>query len=105
MGVYGGVTNSWINLSPSNSLNGLVTSGLVLALDAGRTLSLLNTVEVLVVGRVLVASLGGQEHPEHQVQLALWQRLDIQACPVIVHLDILVGQVHLVLVDGLEQAV
>ena len=39
MGVYGGPTNSWINLSPSNSLNGLVTSGLVLALDAGRTLS------------------------------------------------------------------
>ena len=39
MGVYAGVTNSWINLSPSNSLNGLVTSGLVLALDAGRTLS------------------------------------------------------------------
>jgi hypothetical protein len=39
VGVYGGPTNSWINLSPSNSLNGLVTSGLVLALDAGRTLS------------------------------------------------------------------
>ena len=39
MGVYAGVTNSWINISPSNSLNGLVTSGLVLALDAGRTLS------------------------------------------------------------------
>jgi hypothetical protein len=39
VGVYAGVTNSWINLSPSNSLNGLVTSGLVLALDAGRTLS------------------------------------------------------------------
>jgi hypothetical protein len=39
MGVYGGVTNSWINISPSNSLSGIVTSGLVLALDAGRTLS------------------------------------------------------------------
>jgi hypothetical protein len=39
MGVYAGVTNSWINLSPSNSLSGIVTSGLVLALDAGRTLS------------------------------------------------------------------
>ena len=50
MGVYGGVTNSWINISPSNSLSGIVTSGLVLALDAGRTLSLLNSVEVLVVG-------------------------------------------------------
>jgi hypothetical protein len=50
MGVYGGVTNSWINISPSNSLSGIVTSGLVLALDAGRTLSLLNSVDVLVVG-------------------------------------------------------
>jgi hypothetical protein len=39
MGVYAGVTNSWINISPSNSLSGIVTSGLVLALDAGRTLS------------------------------------------------------------------
>ena len=39
MGIYAGPTNSWINLSPSNSLNGLVTSGLVLALDAGRILS------------------------------------------------------------------
>jgi hypothetical protein len=39
MGVFAGPTNSWINLSPSNSLNGIVTSGLVLALDAGRTLS------------------------------------------------------------------
>ena len=39
MGVYAGVTNSWINISPSNSLSGLVTSGLVLALDAGRILS------------------------------------------------------------------
>jgi len=39
MGVYAGVTNSWINISPSNSLSGIVTSGLVLALNAGRTLS------------------------------------------------------------------
>jgi hypothetical protein len=39
VGVFAGPTNSWINLSSSNSLNGLVTSGLVLALDAGRTLS------------------------------------------------------------------
>jgi hypothetical protein len=39
MGVYGGPTDSWIDLSFSNSLNGLVTNGLVLALDAGRTLS------------------------------------------------------------------
>jgi hypothetical protein len=39
MGVYGGPTESWIDLSPQNSLNGLVTNGLVLALDAGRTLS------------------------------------------------------------------
>jgi hypothetical protein len=39
MGVYGGPTNSWLDLSSSNSLNGLVNSGLVLALDAGRTLS------------------------------------------------------------------
>jgi hypothetical protein len=39
MGVYGGPTLSWIDLSPQNSLNGLVTNGLVLALDAGRTLS------------------------------------------------------------------
>ena len=39
MGVYGGPTNSWINLNSSNSLNGLVRNGLVLALDAGRTLS------------------------------------------------------------------
>jgi len=39
VGVYGGPTNSWINISPSNSLSGIVTSGLVLALDAGRTLS------------------------------------------------------------------
>jgi hypothetical protein len=39
MGVYGGPTDSWIDLSFSNSLNGLVTDGLILALDAGRTLS------------------------------------------------------------------
>jgi len=39
MGVYAGPTDSWIDLSFSNSLNGLVTDGLVLALDAGRTLS------------------------------------------------------------------
>jgi hypothetical protein len=39
MGVYAGPTESWIDLSPQNSLNGLVTNGLVLALDAGRTLS------------------------------------------------------------------
>jgi hypothetical protein len=39
VGVYSGPTNSWINLSSRNSLNGLVTSGLVLALDASRTLS------------------------------------------------------------------
>jgi hypothetical protein len=39
MGVYAGVTNSWINISPSNSLTGFVKDGLVLALDAGRTLS------------------------------------------------------------------
>jgi hypothetical protein len=39
VGVYSGPTNSWINLSTSNSLNGLVKNGLILALDAGRTLS------------------------------------------------------------------
>ncbi len=39
MGVFSGPTNSWINLSTSNSLNGLVKNGLILALDAGRTLS------------------------------------------------------------------
>ena len=39
MGAYAGITTSWINLSFSNSLNGLVKDGLVLALDAGRTLS------------------------------------------------------------------
>jgi len=39
MGVFAGVTNSWINVSPSNSLTGFVKDGLVLALDAGRTLS------------------------------------------------------------------
>ena len=39
MGVFAGPTESWIDLSPQNSLNGLVTDGLVLALDAGRTLS------------------------------------------------------------------
>ena len=39
MGVFAGPTNSWINLNSSNSLNGLVRNGLVLALDAGRTLS------------------------------------------------------------------
>jgi hypothetical protein len=39
MGVFAGVTNSWINISPSNSLTGFVKDGLVLALDAGRTLS------------------------------------------------------------------
>lgn len=39
MGVYGGPTNNWINLSPSNSLNGIVTNGLILVLDAGRILS------------------------------------------------------------------
>jgi len=39
MGSYAGPTNSWINKSSENSLNGLVTDGLVLALDAGRTLS------------------------------------------------------------------
>jgi hypothetical protein len=39
MGVYAGPTDSWIDLSFSNSLNGLVKNGLVLALDAGRTLS------------------------------------------------------------------
>lgn len=39
MGAYAGPTGSWIDLSFSNSLNGLVKDGLVLALDAGRTLS------------------------------------------------------------------
>lgn len=39
MGVFAGPTNSWLNKSSENSLNGLVTDGLVLALDAGRTLS------------------------------------------------------------------
>ena len=39
MGAFAGPTNSWINKSSENSLNGLVTDGLVLALDAGRTLS------------------------------------------------------------------
>jgi hypothetical protein len=39
LGVFAGPTNSWINLNSSNSLNGLVRNGLVLALDAGRTLS------------------------------------------------------------------
>ena len=39
MGGFAGPTNSWINKSSENSLNGLVTDGLVLALDAGRTLS------------------------------------------------------------------
>jgi hypothetical protein len=39
MGAYAGPIDSWIDLSFSNSLNGLVTNGLVLALDAARTLS------------------------------------------------------------------
>ena len=39
MGVFAGPTSGWINTSSENSLNGLVTDGLVLALDAGRTLS------------------------------------------------------------------
>ena len=39
MGVFAGPTSGWINKSSENSLNGLVTDGLVLALDAGRTLS------------------------------------------------------------------
>ena len=39
MGVFAGPTDNWINLSSENSLNGLVTDELVLALDAGRTLS------------------------------------------------------------------
>ena len=39
MGVFAGPTNSWFNLSTKNSLNGLVTDGLILALDAARTLS------------------------------------------------------------------
>tara|TARA_B100001939_G_C16939483_1_gene617676 strand:+ start:2167 stop:2997 length:831 start_codon:yes stop_codon:yes gene_type:complete len=43
MGVFSGPTNDWINLSPENSLVGIVTNTyggqLILALDAGRTLS------------------------------------------------------------------
>jgi hypothetical protein len=39
MGAFAGPTDDWINLSSENSLNGIVTDGLVLALDAGRTLS------------------------------------------------------------------
>ena len=39
MGIFAGPTDDWINLSSENSLVGLVTDELVLALDAGRTLS------------------------------------------------------------------
>ena len=39
MGAFSGPTAGWINKSSKNSLNGLVTDQLVLALDAARTLS------------------------------------------------------------------
>ena len=39
MGAFAGPTSGWITKSSENSLNGLVTDGLVLALDAARTLS------------------------------------------------------------------
>jgi hypothetical protein len=39
MGVFAGPTYSWIDLNSSNSLSGIVTNGLVLALDAGKILS------------------------------------------------------------------
>jgi hypothetical protein len=39
MSVYAGPTNTWLNLTNINALNGLVTSNLELALDPARTIS------------------------------------------------------------------